>query len=123
MYKFSKKSKNKLYECHIDLIDICESMMGLGVMDFTILQGYRGEEDQNTAFAEGKSNARFGQSLHNVNPSRAVDIAPYPIDWQDTEKFAQLAGMFKAVAAQKGIAVRWGGDFKSIKDMPHFELT
>lgn len=122
MYKFSDKSLKKLETCHDDLQRLMMMVMRKNIMDFTILEGYRGEEEQNRLKKEGKSNARYGQSKHNLNPSHAVDIAPYPIDWQDTERFALLAGIILSTAKDLGINIRWGGDFKSIKDMPHFEL-
>jgi len=92
------------------------------IMDNTILCGHRGEAEQNKAFIEGKSNARFGESKHNEIPSEAVDVAPYPIDWNDTERFARLAGIIEGVAHMLDYKIRWGGDFASIKDMPHFEI-
>jgi len=91
-------------------------------MDFVVLCGYRGGEEQNELYRQGKSNAKWEQSKHNFEPSLAVDIAPYPIDWNNTERFAQLAGVMKGVAYKEDIRIIWGGDFKSIKDMPHFEL-
>lgn len=121
-YKFGKKSLEILGSCHSDLQKLMMTVMRKGIMDFTIIQGYRGEEEQNKAFKEGKSNAMFGQSKHNTTPSQAVDIAPYPIDWEDTERFALLAGVVLSTAQELDIELRWGGHFKSIKDMPHFEL-
>jgi peptidoglycan L-alanyl-D-glutamate endopeptidase CwlK len=55
-------------------------------------------------------------------PSMAIDVAPYPIDWSDFEKFHELAGFIKATAIEHGIHIKWGGDWKSFQDMPHWEL-
>jgi peptidoglycan L-alanyl-D-glutamate endopeptidase CwlK len=98
--------------------------------DCIVLEGYRNEEAQNRYFEEGKSKLRYPHSKHNKQPSLAVDIAPYPVDWNDRERFYYFAGYVKATAAQMGIPLRWGGDWDSdtfvhdqtFFDLPHFEL-
>ena len=88
--------------------------------DFTVLEGHRGEQAQNEAHAKGLSKLRWPQGAHNKSPSRAVDVAPYPIDWRDTtaahERFAYLAGVVKVCAAEEGVKVRWGGDWDRDND-------
>lgn len=104
--------------------------------DFSILEGFRDEEAQNRAYAKGLSKVRWPLGKHNSNPSHAVDIAPYPIDWSDerkaTERFVLLAGVILCLAAQMNITIRWGGDWnrnndtrdeKGFRDYPHFELV
>jgi peptidoglycan L-alanyl-D-glutamate endopeptidase CwlK len=99
--------------------------------DFTVLCGHRGRAAQEQAYAEKKSTKEWPDSLHNRLPSPAVDIAPYPIDWNDTARFARLAGYIQAVADELDIQIRWGGDWdgdtrtndEKFVDMPHFELT
>ena len=62
--------------------------------------------------------------------SRAVDAAPWPIDWQDTKGFYHFAGFVRGIAAQLGIKIRWGGDWsnnmnlndQTFFDLVHFEL-
>jgi hypothetical protein len=59
-----------------------------------------------------------------------VDAAPYPIDWNNTERFAYMQGLIKGIAMAKGIKIRsgidWDGDGDitdhSFMDYPHFEL-
>lgn len=128
MYKFSKRSLERLESCHVDLQDICKEL--IKHMDITVLEGYRSKEKQNKAFSEGKSKLQFPNSKHNKTPSMAVDIAPYPIDWDDRERFAYMGGLAKGIAAAKGIKLRWGADWNSdgnikdhsFQDMPHIEL-
>lgn len=100
--------------------------------DFTIVCGHRGQVDQDKAVADGLSKTKWPNSKHNSLPSRAVDVAPYPIDWHDTVAFSRLIGALELAAAQKGIKVRWGGDFDSdgktykdddFVDLPHLELV
>lgn len=120
MNKFSKRSQDRLNTCHDLLIQVCKD--ALEEMDFSVLCGYRNDVEQNKLFADGKTNARAGESKHNTYLSRAVDIAPYPIDWNDTERFEKLAEIMKRKAKAKDIPLVWGGDWKTIVDMPHFEL-
>jgi peptidoglycan L-alanyl-D-glutamate endopeptidase CwlK len=64
-------------------------------------------------------------------PSLAVDVLPYPVDWRDTARFARLFGHFERIAFQRGIDIRWGGDWNNnfrtaderLIDMPHIELV
>lgn len=67
-------------------------------VDFTITCGFRNQADQDKAFAEGKSKVKWPDGKHNSNPSKAVDVAPYPIDWNDAEAFTYLKGIIKGIA-------------------------
>ena len=121
MPRYSKKSKDKLATCDERLQRIFNRV--IEIIDVTILEGYRGQQAQEKAYREGKSKAKFGQSKHNLNPSLAVDVAPYPIDWSDKKRFAILAGVVKAIAHEEGIKIKWGGNFIRFFDGPHFELN
>jgi len=69
--------------------------------------------------------------MHNHHPSLAVDVAPYPIDWENTNRFFYLAGLVEGIAAMMGVKVRFGGDWDSDKDfsdqkfndLVHFEIA
>ncbi len=50
-----------------------------------------------------------------------MDIAPYPIDWNDYERFRQLAKVVMRCSEDLGIKLKWGGNF-TWKDLPHFQL-
>lgn len=121
MPNFSKQSSARLATCDLKLQDICNELIKL--TDFVVLCGERNEADQNHAFDTGVSKVRFPDSKHNSSPSQAVDIAPYPIDWNNLDRFKDLARQFCDIAAEKGIDVKWGGHFSKLVDMPHFELA
>ena len=129
MYKFGKTSRARLDTCHPLLIEIMEEAIKL--VDFSVLCGHRGEKEQQEAVNRGASKVLFPNSKHNTSPSVAVDIAPYPIDWDNTERFAHLGGIVKGIAHEKGIKIRCGfdwdcdGDITDHKfmDYPHFELV
>ena len=121
MYKFSKRSKDRLRTCHPLLEQLCNDALATQEMDITVLCGYRNEDEQNKLYEQGISPLKGGESKHNEYLSRAVDIAPYPIDWNDTARFDKLAELMKRLAQEKAIKIKWGGDF-SYYDGVHFEL-
>lgn len=129
MPQFSTKSREKLMTCDMRIQKIMNE--AIKYIDFTILEGHRGEELQNMYFEQGKSRLKFPNSKHNKIPSLAIDIAPYPIDWNDREKFYYLAGVIRGIAGSMGIKIRHGGDWNSNNnfrdqtffDLPHFELV
>lgn len=118
--KFSQKSLDKLYTCDHRLVAICLEL--IKEIDFTVICGTRSKEDQDKAVAGGFSRTIYPTSKHNKNPSEAVDLAPYPIDWNDIDRFKDLAVRFKRIAEEKGIAISAGADWK-MRDYPHFELA
>lgn len=128
MPKFSQKSMDRLMTCDPRLQQIM--LQVVRIFDITVIEGHRSREDQERAFSEGKSQVHWQQSTHCKTPSMAVDVAPYPVNWKDRERFYYLAGIVKAVAGQLGIRVRWGGDWdedqdfrdQTFDDLCHFEL-
>ena len=127
MPHFSRRSTDKLNTCDERLQKICYDVIEL--MDFSVLDGHRNEEDQNKAYEDGNSDVRWPHSKHNKVPSQAVDIAPYDrgIDFKDFESFNFLATLMFEAAAERGIRIKWGGHFKhpdgsDFYDGGHFEL-
>jgi peptidoglycan L-alanyl-D-glutamate endopeptidase CwlK len=91
-----------------------------------VAQGYRSKADQDALYAQGRTkggkivtNAKGGQSNHNYGV--AVDLCLYSADGKTVSW--QTGGPFsKVVAAMKAGGFKWGGDWRSFKDNPHFEL-
>lgn len=129
MPEFSRKSKSILMTCHPDIRAVMERIVQY--FDCTILCGRRGETEQEQLFWDGKSKAHFGESPHNYGESFAVDVVPYPIDWEDRERMTFFAGQIIATARSMGIDLKWGGDWDSdthlsdnrFDDLPHFEFS
>lgn len=119
-FKYSKQSKERLLTCDIGLQLLFNEV--IKERDCTILCGFRDKEEQEKAFEQGRSKARFGQSKHNSSPSKAVDVMPYPINWNDSEGLSDFAGFVLSKAEELGIKIRWGGHFKNFFDGPHYEL-
>lgn len=133
MPSFSKSSLDKLNTCDQQLIDLFKEV--IKHYDCTVVCGVRSKEDQDEAVRTGKSKTPWPTSKHNVlkpdQKSRAVDVVPCPINWNNREAFYHFGGFVKAIAMQKGIKIRWGGDWDSDNDLkdqnfidlPHFELV
>lgn len=134
MPQFSKSSINLLNTCHPDLQKLFNQV--IKDYDCVVICGSRSDYDQKKAFDEGKSKIDGVKikSKHQVskqNPfSRAIDIAPSPLDWNDKQRFYHFAGYVEGIADMLGIKIRWGGDWDSDKDfkdnkfndLVHFEL-
>lgn len=127
MPTFSKKSVDRLETCDHRIQMVLKR--AITRYDFTVLCGHRNKQEQNDAFERGASKLRWPQSKHNRVPSMAVDVAPFPIDWDNLDRFRELAAVIMDEANKLGIKLRWGGDFNmngkpddKFIDMPHFEL-
>jgi len=118
--KWSKRSAQRLETCDDDLIVVFDDVVK--IYDCTILCGFRNEMDQMRAYTSGRSKLKFPDSKHNNIPSMAVDVVPWPIDWDDLYRFFHLAGIVKGMAYARGVEIIWGGDWKTFKDFPHYQL-
>jgi peptidoglycan L-alanyl-D-glutamate endopeptidase CwlK len=129
MNKFGKSSLDRLSQADPRWEEILNEL--LKYMDVAILCTHRDQVEQDKAYHTNKSKLKWPNSKHNSLPSIAVDIAPYPIDWNNTKRFGYMAGLVVAIGAAKGHKVRWGGDWDSdgdtqdqnFHDLPHFELV
>lgn len=128
MSTLSQRSLDKLHTCDTRLQDVVRA--AIKRIDFTVLCGHRGENEQNDAFERGFSKLRWPKSKHNSNPSKAVDLAPYPINWEDIGRFKALGIIMVDEARKLHVPLRWGADWNrngnlsddKLKDWPHFEL-
>lgn len=120
MPHFSRRSLERLATCDIRLQRIMHYVIQF--YDCAILYGHRNEEEQEDAFERGATTKHWPDSKHNSKPSKAVDIAPYPVDWKNEKEFYFLAGLVTAAAEHMGIKIRWGGRWSKLHDTPHIEL-
>ena len=127
---FSKRSLKALQDVHPDLRKVLDH--ALEFSDFVVLEGYRSVERQRRLFAAGASkiDGVKKKGKHNYLPALAVDVAPYPIDFNDVRRYHDLAQVILLAAKHLGIAIRWGGDWdrdgdtkdQKFNDIGHFEL-
>lgn len=134
MPKFSRTSLERLDTCHRDLQMLFNHVITM--FDCSIICGHRNKIAQDAAFRAKLSEVEWPNSKHNKTPSMAVDVAPYPIDWNDRERFVFFAGHVMATAKllhYEGFMshrLRWGGNWDNdnnlkdnqFDDLVHFEL-
>tara|TARA_R100000781_G_C4008989_1_gene102995 strand:- start:136 stop:519 length:384 start_codon:yes stop_codon:yes gene_type:complete len=124
MPHFGKRSKERLKGVDIRLQHILRRLVK--IMDVTIIEGLRTQERQNELLKKGASKTKYSKHIEG----KAVDVAPYPIDWEDRERFHYMGGMLRGIAHELDIKIRWGGDWdsdgeiadNSFDDLVHVEL-
>lgn len=105
---------------HPDIAAVVRRADELGAR-FHITCGLRTEDEQRRLVKAGKS--RTMKSRHLTG--HAVDFVvaePGGGVSYDHDDMAACAGIFKRAASELGIAIEWGGDWKSFVDTPHIEL-
>lgn len=129
MATFSRTSQERLATCHPDIQKVMTEV--IKHRDITVLDGARTLEQQRAYVASGHSHTLNSKHLvQSDGYSHAIDIAPYPIDFNDRERFYYTAGFILGVAEVLGVKLRWGGDWdgdsdihdQKFYDLPHFEL-
>lgn len=126
MPRFSKNSLLRLLTCHKDLQTLF--MEVIKVYDCTVTCGFRNRADQEKAFKEGTTQLHFPHGRHNRNPSFAVDVVPYPVDWDDLDRFKEMAIIVKQIRdklleeGRISSKIEWGGDWENFKDYPHWQI-
>ena len=130
MPKFGKRSKKRLEGVDVRLVNLLNTIVEY--FDISIIEGLRSQERQNELVKNGASKTKFSKHIEG----KAVDIAPYPIDWESRDDFHYLGGFVLGVANQMGLKIRWGGDWdasslykgkrttknNSFDDLVHIEL-
>ncbi len=119
-FRFSQRSLNALEGVHPKLVAIAHRALELSPVDFVVTEGLRTKERQAKLVKAGAS--RTLNSQHILG--RAIDVAPWidgTVRW-DWSPFHKIARAFKTAAAEQGVVIVWGGDWKTFKDGPHFEL-
>jgi peptidoglycan L-alanyl-D-glutamate endopeptidase CwlK len=124
MPKFGKKSRANLKGVNTKIVNVLNQ--SIKHFDFSIIEGLRSVETQKSYVAKGASKTMKSKHLEG----KAVDIAPYPIDYDDIERFVYLGGFILGVASQLGVKLRWGLDWDrdtytkdtGFRDIGHFEL-
>ena len=116
MAKFGKTSKERLATSDKRLQKVFNEV--IKYVDCSVLEGYRNEERQNKLFDEGKSKVKYPRGRHNSYPSHAIDVTPYPVDWNDRERQTLFAGFVIGIARSMDIKVK----DNTFDGFPHFEI-
>jgi peptidoglycan L-alanyl-D-glutamate endopeptidase CwlK len=144
MPNFGKASLTKLDTCHPDIKRVMLEV--IKELDITIVFGHRTPSEQLALYKQGRvfSNGRWvktgktvtdkdgtvKKSKHNHLPSLAIDICPYPVDWNNLDRFYKQKDVVMKCAKRLGVELVWGADWDgdgdiaehTLQDYPHFEL-
>ena len=124
MPRFGKKSKRVLSELNEDLQELLNEV--IKYVDISLIEGKRSLDRQKELKKTGATKTLESKHLKG----EAIDLAPYPIDWENRERFIYVAGIVKGIAFNLGIPIVWGGDWNNnfdlsdnnFDDLVHFEL-
>lgn len=119
-FSFGARSLTRLEGVHPDLVRVMKRAIGCTPLDFSIIEGVRTLARQKQLMAAGATRTMNSRHL----TGHAVDVAPYingTIRW-DWPLYHQLAAVIKKAACDEDVPLQWGGDWKSFKDGPHWEL-
>ena len=128
-FMLSNKSLAKLEGVHPRLVAVIKRAIQLSTQDFAVVQGVRTQAEQNTLYEQGRTKpgnivtwTRNSKHIPVNGFGMAVDLCPYPIDWDTPSKFVNIASAVAKAAQELGVKIKWGGHFEKTKDMPHFQL-
>ncbi len=116
----NERSEAKLEGVHEDLVKVVRRAAELCEIDFIVTEGLRTMKRQRALLAAGASKTLKSRHL----TGHAVDVAPLidgEVRW-DWPPFYLIADAMKAAAAELEVPIEWGGDWRSFKDGPHFQL-
>ena len=120
-FSFSSRSLRKLEGVHPDLVAVAHRALEITEVDFLVTEGLRTREKQIELVKAGAS--RTTRSRHLTG--HAIDVAAWvagEVRW-DWPLYAEISRAFKQAAAELKVPIVWGGDWKSFKDGPHYELS
>ena len=119
-YKLSQKSLDRMKGVDDSLVRVIKRAIEITPIDFSVLEGIRTLERQKEIMAAGFTQTM--KSKHLIG--RAVDLGALKdgvITW-DKQPYVDISKAVKQAANELQIEIRWGGDFKSFFDGPHYEL-
>jgi peptidoglycan LD-endopeptidase CwlK len=118
MYKLGSRSLQNLSGVNPDMVAVVTMAISISEVDFTVIEGVRNIERQRQLLKDGKSTTLKSRHI----TGHAVDMVPYPVDWEDLDRFEKMAEAMKKASEELKIPIVWGGDWKTFYDAPHFEL-
>lgn len=119
-FKLGSRSLQRLQGVHPDLVKVVKRAIEISPVDFTVTEGLRTLERQKQLVAKGASKTMNSRHL----TGNAVDISPLvdgKVSW-DWKFYHPMADAMKKAAKELNVPIEWGGDWKTFKDGPHFQL-
>ena len=125
MYTLGVRSRARLKGVHPDLVKVVERAINLTTVDFTVLAGVRDPLRQKKLVEVGASQTMNSRHIPGADGfAKAVDLGAWVDDevrW-DWPLYNKIAAAMKEAAKQVGVPIEWGGDWRTFKDGPHFQL-
>ena len=128
-YELGTRSLQRLSGVHSDLVDVVKRAIEITEQDFSVIEGMRTLERQKKLVARGASTTMNSRHL----TGHAVDISPYPfngdvdedgiVNIEDWDQYYPIEKAMKQAAKELDINLEWGGDWRSFKDGPHWQLS
>jgi len=133
MRQHLSRSLKNMQGLHPDLILVLNRALQTSPTMFVVTEGVRTLERQKELLRIGATKTLKSRHLRQADGyGHAFDFYAY-VDINNDGKIAfeemanvrlmlGIAGAIKAAAKEKNVAVTYGGDWRSFKDYPHFEL-
>ena len=139
-YSLSQRSLKNLEGVHPNLVAVVKRAIEITEQDFVVIEGVRTQARQDELWAQGRTKPgpivtwtkdASSDGMGKDGYGHAVDICPFPVDWNDLSKFDAIYVAMMAAAQELGVRLRYGGDWdmdgklreKGEMDSPHFELA
>ena len=119
-FVLGQRSVDRLKGVHPDLVKVVKRAIQIAEIDFTVLEGLRTKDRQQQLVKAGASKTMNSRHI----TGHAVDLGAFvegEVRW-DWPLYHKIAKAMKAAAAEQGTPMTWGGDWRTFKDGPHFEL-
>jgi peptidoglycan LD-endopeptidase CwlK len=119
-FGLSSQSRAKMNGVHPDLVRVVERAIKITEADFRVIEGLRTLTRQKQLVAAGASKTLNSRHL----TGHAVDLVALvggKVRW-DWPLYPKIAAAMKRAAKELKVPLEWGGDWKSFKDGPHFQL-
>lgn len=119
-FSLSGRSLSRLEGVHPDLVKVVKRAIELTEVDFGVTEGLRTPERQKELLAAKATTTLKSRHI----TGHAVDLVAYvggQVRW-DWPLYPKLAAAMKKAASELKVQIVWGGDWKTFKDGPHFEL-
>ena len=136
-YVLGAASRVRLIGVHPDLVKVVNRAIELSTQNFLVLEGVRTPARQAELYAQGRTKPgkvvtwtlKSNHFKQATGYGHAVDLCPYPVDWNTASKFDAIYRAMMSAAKELGVSIRSGMDWDrdgvlreaKESDSPHFE--
>lgn len=128
MRQWSERSLRNLRGIHPDLRRVMDRALQESPIDFVVTEGLRTLERQRQLLAKKATTTLNSRHLtgHAIDLYAWVDLDVDGkiefVEMSNPRLMKQIADAIKAAAVKEDVAIVWGGDWRTFKDLPHVEL-